>query len=205
MAHRQNHAVFLCQLAELGCTLRSDTLRDGARQLLKLMPSDQATLVRLRGAAEGAAGGSKVGLEQLFLTSSHSLTLYQLECCLSLVMPASGQGPLGDKAFEFQVWLVRGGGVPLLLNMLTSTTFMQGADVITRKGAYLAVLRLMKFLLGVVGHSLFYMVVEAQRPTSNTKVSDSTHNHAVMLQQALQAGIHCPGEVSLRQTSSRLG
>ena len=66
-------------------------------------------------------------------------------------------------------------------------------------------LRLCKFLLGVVGHSLFYMVVEAQRPTSNTKVSDSTHNHAVMLQQALQAGIHCPGEVSLRQTSSRLG
>ena len=80
MAHRQNHAVFLCQLAELGCTLRSDTLRDGARQLLKLMPSDQATLVRLRGVAEGAADGSKVGLEQLFLTSSHSLTLYQLEC-----------------------------------------------------------------------------------------------------------------------------
>ena len=58
--------------------------------------------------------------------------------------------------------------------------------MIARKGAYLAVLRLCKFLLGVVGHSLFYMVVEAQRPTSNTKVSDSTHNHAVMLQQALQ-------------------
>ena len=70
--------------------------------------------------------------------------------------------------------------------------------MIARKGAYLAVLRLCKFLLGVVGHSLFYMVVEAQRPTSNTKVSDSTHNHAVMLQQALQAGIYCLGEVSLR-------
>merc|ERR1719483_1176998 len=109
MAHKQNHAVFLCQLSELGCTLGSDTLRDGARQLLKLMPADQATLGRVRGGAEGAAGGSKVGLEQLFLTSSHSLTLHQLECCLSLVMPASGQGPLGDKAFEFQVWLVRGG------------------------------------------------------------------------------------------------
>ena len=29
---------------------------------------------------EVAADGSKVGLEQLFLTSSNSLTLYQLEC-----------------------------------------------------------------------------------------------------------------------------
>ena len=36
-------------------------------------------------------------------------------------------------------------------------------------------------------------------------LSDATHNHAVVLQQALQAGIPCPAEVSLRQTSSRLG
>ena len=37
------------------------------------------------------------------------------------------------------------------------------------------------------------------------QVSDATHNHAVVLQQALQAGIPCPAEFSLRQTSSRLG
>ena len=205
MASRQNHAVFLCQLAELGCSLGSCTLRDAARQLLSLLPADQATLSRIRGAAEGAAGGSKATLEQQLVSNSHSLTLYHLECTLSLVMPASGQGPLGDEAFEFHVWLVRGGGVPLMLNMLTSPSFMQGADIITKKAAYLAVLRLSKFLLGVVGHSLFYMVVEAQKPNSTTKVTDSTHNHAVLLQLALQAGIPCPGEMSLRQTTSRLG
>ena len=206
---RTGLASFLCQLAELGCSLHSQPLRDGAWRLLKLIPADAVTLGRIRGAAEACSaargGAAQAGLEQLFLSSSPSLTLYQLECCLSLVMPAGGLGPLGEKAFELQCWLVRGGAVPLVLNMLTSPTFLATADPLTRKAATLTVLRLAKFLLGVVGHSLFYMVVEAQQPSSTTKVSDSTHNHAVMLQQALQAGIPCPGEVSVRQTSSRLG
>ena len=86
--------------------------------------------------------------------------------------------------------------------MVTSSTFLAGAELATRKAADLALLLLLKFLLGVVGHSLLFMVVEAQQPTSSTKVSDQTHNHAVMLQQA---GVPCPGEVAVRQMSSRLG
>ena len=110
--------------------------------------------------------------------------------------------------------------------MLTSPQFLSGADIYTRKHAFLAVLRLAKFLLSVVGHSILYMVVEAQQPNSTNKVNysrilsrdsllyyhvplyqvtDATHNHAVVLQQALQAGIPCPTEFTLRQTSSRLG
>ena len=90
-----------------------------------------------------------------------------------------------------------------MLSMLTSPSFMQGADIITNKAAYLPVLRLSKFLLGV-GHSLFYMVVGAQKPNSTINVTDSTRNHAVLLQLALLACIPCPGELSLRQTTSRL-
>ena len=82
------------------------------------------------------------------------MILYHLECTLPHVLPASGQGPLGDEAFEFHVWLVRGNSVPLMLIMLTSLSSMQGADIITKKAAYLAVLRLIKFLLGVLGHVL---------------------------------------------------
>ena len=37
------------------------------------------------------------------------------------------------------------------------------------------------------------------------QVSDQTHNHAVMLQQPLQAGVPCSGKVAVRQMSSRLG
>ena len=45
-------------------------------------------------------------LENLFFNSSPSLTLYQLEVCWSLVMPAGGGGPLAEKAYEFQTWMV---------------------------------------------------------------------------------------------------
>ena len=37
------------------------------------------------------------------------------------------------------------------------------------------------------------------------QVSDQTDNHAVMLQQPLQAGVPCSGKVAVRQMSSRLG
>ena len=70
----------------------------------------------------------------------------------------------------FLVLKVRGAGVPLVLSMLTSPQFLSGADIYTRKHAFLAVLRLAKFLLSVVGHSILYMVVEAQQPNSTNKV-----------------------------------
>ena len=92
-------------------------------------------------------------------------------------MPAAGGGPLSEKAYEFQTWVVRGAGVPLVLSMLTSPSFLAGADIHTRKHAFLAVLRLAKFLLSVVGHSILYMVVEAQQPNSSNKVSCKLRKH----------------------------
>ena len=209
MSQRQSHAVFLCQLAQLGVSVDSEQLRSSAWLLLRLLPPDLTTLTRIQTSAAAAAAGKKgtagSQLSQLFLTPSDSLTLYQLECCLALVMPAGGQGPMSDKAFEFQQQLVRGGGVGLVLNMLTNQSFLQKADIITKKSAYFTLLKLSKFLLTVAGHSLFFLVVESQQPSSSTRVTDATHNHAVMLQQALQAGIPCPSEVNIRQAVTRLG
>ena len=202
MSQRQNHAVFLCQLAQLGVSVASDQLRCSAWQLLRLLPPDTATVARIRDTA--AAGAKTEKLEQLFLTPSDSLTVYQLECCLSLVMPAA-HGPMPEKAFDFQLQLVKAGGVGLVLNMLTNPKFLQSADITTKKAGFLTLLKLSKFLLTVAGHSLFFLVVESQNPSSNTRVSDSTHNHAVMLQQALHAGIPCPGEVLVRQSIQKLG
>ena len=210
MSNKQNHSAFLCQLAELGISLGSSQLRSSAWQLLRLLPPDTNTINKIQATASTAANledkkKSLAQLEQLFLTPSNSLTLYQLECCLSLVMPAGGQTFQSDKTFEFQMLLVKAGGVGLVLNMLTNVKFFSTADNTTKKSVFFTLLKLSKFLLAVAGHSLFFLVVEAQQPTSSTKVSDSTHNHAVMLQAALQAGIPCPAEVSIRQAVSRLG
>ena len=186
MAHTHNHTSFLCQLAELGVSLNSEQLRTASWQPLRLLPPDMATLARIQTTAAAAAANKKSAaeqLEKLFMTASDSLTLYQLECCLTLVMPAGGQGPMADKAFEFQLQLVRGGGVGVVLSMLTSPGLLARADLTTKRAAYLTLLKLAKFLLAVAGHSLSFLVVESQQPTSSTRVSDSTHNHAVMLQQ----------------------
>ena len=207
MSQRQNHAVFLCQLADLGVSLSSDELRSSAWQLLRLLPPDQATLARIRDTAAKAPGNKKNSeeqLEKLFMSTSDSLFLYQLECCLSLVLPAA-HGPMPEKAFEFQLQLVKAGGVGMILKMLTNEKLLSCADIFTQKAGYLALLKLAKFLLTVAGHSLFFLVVESQQPSSTTRVSDATHNHAVMLQQALHAGIPCPGEVLLRQSIQKLG
>ena len=108
------------------------------------MLADASTLATIRRVAGEAVGGKAGLLEQCLVTPINSLTLYQLEVCL-----------------------VRAGPVLLLLEMMTSSTFLAGADLATRKAAYLALLRLLKFLLRVVGHSLLFMIVEALKPTSS--------------------------------------
>ena len=90
-AFRQTNSSFLCQLAELGCQLDCPTLRFSARALLKLMPADAATLATIRRVAGEAVGGKAGMLEQCLVTPSNSLTLYQLEVSLSMLLPAGGQ------------------------------------------------------------------------------------------------------------------
>ena len=49
-----------------------------------------------------------------------------------MLLPAGGQQG-GDKALlELQLCLVRAGAVPLLLEMVTTSTFLAGADLATR-------------------------------------------------------------------------
>ena len=43
LAGQAKYTQFLLQLADLGCTLQLPALRDGARELLKIMPADHHT------------------------------------------------------------------------------------------------------------------------------------------------------------------
>ena len=97
---------------------------------------------------------------------------------------------------------MKGGGLGVVLRMLVSPALHQMADPVTQQQTCLVLVRLARFLLLVAAHALLYMVVEAQQAGSTTKVSDATHNHAVVLQQAIQACIPCPGEVHIRQVAT---
>ena len=54
------------------------------------MPADAATLATIRRLAGEAVGGKAGLLEQCLVTPSNSLTLYQLEVSLSMLLTAGG-------------------------------------------------------------------------------------------------------------------
>lgn len=89
MSQRAQYAQFFFQLADLGCALKLEQLRDGARNLLQLVPPDVLTVMRL----ESLFGVHKsedttpnpppddlnTSVESLFFAASPSQVLYNLE------------------------------------------------------------------------------------------------------------------------------
>ncbi|XP_070538663.1 ubiquitin carboxyl-terminal hydrolase 9X-like isoform X2 [Ptychodera flava] len=204
------YAQFLWQVADLGTQLEIPALRDGARSLLKLMPADSQCVEKIKALCLDHAklGDQSLSpsLESLFFCSSPSQVLYHLEVVYSLLMPASQ--PIGEDAFEFQYNFVKSGGVMCVLNMLTKNNFLPNTDTETRRAAYHTVLKIGKLMFTTAGYAIVAAVAEACQSDSNhpaTPVSVSTHNHAIMLQQALQTVPDPTAECMMRNVAIRLG
>lgn len=80
----------------------------------------------------------------------------------ALLMPASGT--LGDDASDFQFNVLKSGGLPLVLGMLTRNNFLPNADMETRRGAYLNALKIAKLMLTAIGFGHVKAVAEACQP-----------------------------------------
>ena len=95
MSQRAQYAQFFFQLADLGCALRLEQLRDGARNLLQLVPPDVLTVMRLEWVFGVNASQDSIPppcnlhtvstVDNLFFSASPSQVLYNLEVC-SLVL-----------------------------------------------------------------------------------------------------------------------
>lgn len=90
MSQRSQYATFFFQLADLGCSLLHSQLRDGARNLLQLVPPDTFTVTRLQWlfghykddeALQIAShcNEQNTTVDSLFFTASPSQVLYNLE------------------------------------------------------------------------------------------------------------------------------
>lgn len=89
MSQRSQYATFFFQLADLGCTLQHSQLRDGARNLLQLVPPDTFTVTRLQWlfdhykddeALQNPQNNEQnTTVDSLFFTASPSQVLYNLE------------------------------------------------------------------------------------------------------------------------------
>lgn len=92
MSQRSQYATFFFQLADLGCTLQHSQLRDGARNLLQLVPPDTFTVTRLQwlfghykddealqNPSQYHCNEQNTTVDSLFFTASPSQVLYNLE------------------------------------------------------------------------------------------------------------------------------
>ncbi|XP_051782099.1 probable ubiquitin carboxyl-terminal hydrolase FAF-X [Erpetoichthys calabaricus] len=193
MSLHQHYITFLWQVSDLGCSLNMPLLRDGARVLMKIMPPDETTAAELQAnCLNHAKHGEKSlspTLDSLFFGPSPSQVLYLTEVVYALLMPASGI--LGNDASDFQYNFLKSGGLTLVLNMLTRNNFIPSADMETRRGAYLNVLKIAKLLLTAVGFAYVKAVAEAWHSAvegahSVSQVSQTAHDQALVLQNALQ-------------------
>lgn len=213
MARQQQYAQFLFQLADLGSSLNVPALRDEAHAVLKLMPPDNHTFEKLKTIC---LENSKLGdrspsptLENIFFGPSPSQVLYTLEVVYTLLMPA--HNPMSEEAQSFQYNFVRSGGVPVTLGMITKNNFLSGADVPTKRAAYLVVLKICKLLLTTVGKCIVQVESDAVHchgsPDSLSPTSPSSMmltGRVSVLQQALTHIPNPNSEFMLRNVSSRL-
>ncbi|TRY97210.1 hypothetical protein DNTS_013712 [Danionella cerebrum] len=202
---------FLWQVADLGCNLNMPLLRDGARILMKLMPPDNATVENLRAVcldhAKLGENSLSPTLDSRFFGPSPSQVLYLIEVVYALLMPASGT--LGEDASDFQYNFLKSGGLPLVLSMLTRNNFLPNADMETRRGAYLNALKIAKLLLTAVGFGHVKSVAEACQPVVEgtipvSPINQTTHDQALVLQNALQNIPNPSAECMLRNVAIRL-
>jgi len=208
MANDARFAQFLYKITDLGSNLEIDGLRECGRALLKLMPADVETVVKLKEIChehvKSGEQSTSTKLEAMFFSSSPSQVLYNLETTYSLLMPSVD--PTSQEAFEFQHNFVKSGGVAVALSMLTKNNFLSNADIYTKRSAYHIVLKMVKLLLTTVGHAQVQKVADAcQSESSSVTVSATVHNHAVVLQQALHHIPNPNAECMTRNVAIRLG
>ncbi|UYV75295.1 USP9X [Cordylochernes scorpioides] len=156
MSQKQQYALFLFKLADLGSSQNLAVLRDSARALLKIIPPDSHTI---EGIKDLCLNHSKLGeqslfpsLESLFFISSPSQVLYNLEVVYTMLMPANNL--LNEEAQDFQYNFLKSGGVACTLGMLTKNNFLCNADLHTKRSAYMMVLKICKLVLTTVEHCL---------------------------------------------------
>ncbi|XP_014217217.1 probable ubiquitin carboxyl-terminal hydrolase FAF-X isoform X3 [Copidosoma floridanum] len=211
LSQRHKFVTFFFQLADLGCMLEQAQLRDGARYLLQLIPADICTVQKLQrffgrykdheAVQNSSADESNVNVGSLFFSASPSQVLYNLEVLYTLLMPALD--PMSDKACEFQLNLIKSGEAGVILDMLTKNNFLPNADEVTKRSAYLTVLKLCKFLLTVMANTVAQLT---EVPYLNAQILQSNKHQLpiAVLKQALHSVPNQNTEFMLRSVAVKL-
>lgn len=201
MAQQHIYSQFFCQLMALGSNLEYPLLRDGGHALLQLMPCDILTMKKLR-ILFTSPGEQNITMDSMFFSATPAEVLYNLEVLYALLMPAIDT--LSDKSYEFQYSFITSGEAHIFLEMLTKNNFMSSADSVTRRSAYLVVLKICKLILTSVAHVLVRLSEDHTPPPSeNETINENITTPGMYLRQALRS---VPGHSDhlLRQVALKL-
>ena len=106
-----------------------------------------------------------------------------------------------DETKQFQENMILAGGVTCFKNMLVNETFLANVDDNTKKAALLYVLKLNKLTMTTVCYAIYSFVVNALTTKQFSQVSDSLHNHAILLQNSTPSIPSGTNEITLKSLS----
>lgn len=107
-----------------------------------------------------------------------------MEVLYTMLMPA--MDTLSEKTYDFQYSFITSGEAHIFLEMLTKNNFMSSADNITRRSAYLVVLKICKLILTSVAHVLVTLS-EEHTPPENENFNENNTTPGMHLRQALRS------------------
>lgn len=92
--------------------------------------------------------------------------------------------PLSEKSYDFQDRFMVSGEAHIFLEMLTKNNFMSTADTVTKRAAYLVVIKICKLILTSVAHVLVRLSEDHTPPENN---GSNETNPGMYLKQALRS------------------
>nr|CAI5830126.1 unnamed protein product [Callosobruchus analis] len=166
-------------------------------RVLKLMPCDLMTMDKLR-VLFTTPGEQNITMDTMFFSANPAELFIS---CVNISGAVQFGGivryvdaaldTLSEKTYDFQYSFMTSGQAHVFLEMLTKNNFMSSADNVTKRSAYLVVLKICKLILTSVAHVLVRLSEDhTPQPTENDSGTDGGHENTttpgMYLRQALR-------------------
>ncbi len=205
---------FLIELADFGCKINNTQIKECTRGIIDLLPIAKHTSERIKQICRESINhnsnklsiSSGQQLENLYYNCTQTQCWYYLKVTHALLIPAMFMYNYEENK-QIQENFILAGGVTCFKNMLIKDQFLQSqmTDDNTKKAALLYVLKINKLTMTTVCHSIYSFVLNAVSNKQFSSITESQHNHALLLQNSVPSIPSNTNEITIRNLAQRLG